>query len=169
MRNILVCAAAVGLLAMTACSSPSPRLNAPPHGKPETTSEMQSMYTHMTDNALLADMTVSDIHFLPHRALLSSLGEERLSRLALLMQAYGGTIRLSTNVTDEGLVDARINEVLEFLCQAGIDATAETVRLDMPGGRGLDATEVILIKTNEGTYRPEASGGSTGLGGQGEE
>lgn len=159
MRNLLACAVVAGLLA-AGCSSPPPRLNAPPHGTPETTSDLQDTYVHMTDNALLADMTVSDIHFLPHRALLSSLGEERLSRLALLMQAYGGTIRFSTNLVDEDLVSARIDQVLEFLCQAGIDATTETVQLGMPGGRGLDANEVILIKTYEGTYQPGASGGS---------
>ena len=163
MRYVLVWTAAAGLIC-TACNSPDPRLNAPPHGVAERTSAMRTMYTHMIDNALLANMTVCDIHFLPHRAMLSPLGEERLSRLASLMQAYGGVIRFDTEVEDDELTEQRITTIVDFLREAGIDTMTEVVRRDLPGGRKMDATEAILIKANEATYQPSGSSSSSSSG-----
>lgn len=161
MRSLLTCAAAL-CVACAACNSPSPRLNAPPHGVPEATSDMQGMYVYMTDNALLTDMCISDVHFLPHRAMLNTLGQQRLSRLASLLDAYGGEIRYSTNLDDEELIEARTGVITDFLCEAGIDVWAHLVSCDLPGGRGMDAREVILIKVNEATYQPGESGGESG-------
>ncbi len=159
MSKLLVCTVVLGA-ACAACNSPSPRLNAPPHGTAESSSEMQGTFVAMTDNALLADMTVSDIHFVPHRAILNSLGRERLSRLAALLEAYGGTIRFSTNVEEERLIRDRTEVIVAYLGEAGIATSADTVRRDLPGGDGLAAGEVIQIKTNEATYRPRKSTGS---------
>ncbi len=147
------------LILLCACSSPTPRLNAPPHGETENPSEMQALYTHMTDNALLADMNVSDVDFVPHRAILNSLGEERLCRLAGLMQEYGGEISYTPNETDQDLVDRRIDAILDYLAEAGLKATPRVVREGPPGGRGMDAREAILIKLLEGMYRPAQAGG----------
>jgi hypothetical protein len=153
MKHLLVWTAAAGLLC-AACNSPEPRLNAPPHGVPEETSKLQSMYHHMIDNALLAQMTVSDVHFLPHRAILNNLGEQRLSRLSSLMKSYGGVIRFNTALEDQALIDKRVEAVRLFLAEAGIDTSTEVLRHDLPGGPGIDATEAILIKANEATYKP---------------
>jgi hypothetical protein len=114
----------------------------------------------MTDNALLEDMTVADMHFVPQRALLNSLGEQRLERLALLLELYGGAIRFSTNETDEKLVAARLAEIRGYLCEAGVDTTEEAVALGQAGGRGLDAGQVLLIKANEGSYVPKKKSSS---------
>jgi hypothetical protein len=122
---------------------------------------MQGTLTYMTDNALLADMTVSDMHFLPHRAQLTDLGQQRLSRLASLLDAYGGTIRFNTALTDEELITKRTETIVDFLSEAGIDTTREVVKRDMPGGEGMQATEAILIKTNEGMYNPKQKSQST--------
>jgi hypothetical protein len=159
MKKLLVCTVVLGA-ACTACNSPAPRLNAPPHGTADSTSEMQSTIVAMTDNALLADMSISDIHFMPHRAILNGLGRERLSRLASLMEAYGGEIRFSTDSDDERLIRDRTEVVVAFLGEAGIATSADTVHRDMPGGTGMSAAEVILIKANEATYRPRKSGGA---------
>lgn len=140
------------------CPDPSARLNAPPHGVPERTSEMQGTFVYMTDNALLSDMSVSDIHFLPHRPQLSALGRQRLSRLASLMEAYGGTLRLSLERPEEDLAQKRLETVKNFLAEAGINTTSEVVRADLPGGRGMAATDAILIKVNEGSYKPKKDG-----------
>jgi len=154
MRRKVVCAAALSALLAAACNSPQPRLNAPPHGVAEKTSPMQTMYSHMVDNALLADMTVSDMHFLPHRAILNTVGQQRLSRLATLMDAYGGTIRFNTDEADAELVDARLAAIVAFLRDAGIDTSTEVVIHDLPGGSGMDAGQAILIKVHEATYKP---------------
>jgi hypothetical protein len=160
MTRLLVVTLALMLVA--GCNSPDARLNAPPHGQPYETADLQGTFTYMADNALLADMTVSDMHFLPHRAILNDLGVQRLSRLASLMEAYGGTIRLNTNLTDDDLIARRTNVLVDFLAEAGIDTTREVVGRDMPGGRGMHATEAVLIKANEGTYQPQKKGAQAG-------
>jgi hypothetical protein len=154
MHRPLVVAAGLTLLAV-GCNTPDARLNAPPHGTPYETTDTQGTFVYMVDNALLADMTVSDMHFLPHRALLSDLGRQRLSRLASLMEAYGGTVRFNTELTDEDLIAQRTEVIVDFLAGAGVDTTHEVVTRDMPGGKGMLATEAILIKAGEGTYQPK--------------
>jgi hypothetical protein len=155
MLRLLLASTIVVALVCGACQKPMSRLNAPPHGTAERASGLRAEYTHMVDNALLIDMTVSDVHFLPHRAALSSLGEERLSRLAALIELYGGTVRLSTNELDSKLLAERIDRVRSYLCEAGIDTTTEVVAPGQPGGRGMDAGQAVLIKANEGTYVPK--------------
>jgi hypothetical protein len=156
MQKLRLAPAIVGLICFS-CNSPAPRLNAPPHGTAERVSPMQSTLVEMTDNALLADMTVSDIHFRPGRAALNTLGQERLSRLASLLQAHGGYIRFYTQSVDQDLVQQRLATIREFLSQAGIDTAAEVVRQDLPGARGMEASEAILIKKTEGGYRQQSS------------
>ncbi len=163
MNRLLPGLFAAGLMC-GACQEPAPRLNMPPHGTEGKPAELQAEYTHMVDNALLTDMVVSDIHFVPQRAMLNSLGEERLSRLASLMELYGGTVRFSTYLTDEKLVAERIEQVRSYLSAAGIDTTTETVVAGVAEGRGMDAAQAVLIKANEGTYVPKKKGGpDTGL------
>lgn len=161
MRRLLLCSVIVGV-ACSACQKPAARLNAPPHGTCEEPSPLQEEFVQMVDNALLADMTVSDIHFVPQRAMLNSLGEERLTHLADLMERYGGTIRFSTDVTDKPLVEARTKSILTFLSTRGIDTLADTLVQDMPASTGMDAAQAILIKMNEATYHPKRSAGSSG-------
>lgn len=143
-----------------ACNSPQARLNAPPHGTPVETVDSQGTLVYMADNALLADMTISDMHFVPHRAILTSLGEERLCRLASLLEVYGGTVRFDSDLTDEELLAARTRAIRDFLAECGLDTTAQAVTVDMPGGEGLTAAEAVLIRLNEGMYRPQNSSSS---------
>ena len=158
MNRLLPSLLAVGLVC-GACQEPAPRLNAPPHGTEGKAAELQAEYTHMVDNALLIDMVVSDIHFVPQRAMLNSLGEERLSRLASLIELYGGTIHFSSDATDSKLVAERIEQIRSYLCAAGIDTTAETIVAGAAQGPGMDAAQAVLIKANEGTYVPKKKGG----------
>ncbi|MBL8881006.1 MAG: hypothetical protein JNG88_17970 [Phycisphaerales bacterium] len=156
--------AAIPIALMIGCHDPNARLNAPPHGEePTATNEMQGTYAYMQDAALLADMSISDMHFFPHRALLTSLGEQRLSRLALLVGEYGGSIRLSTDLGDSALINKRVDAVVAFLTEAGLEMTPQTVVQDVPGGRGLPAAEVLLIRANEGTYKVKKSSGPSTL------
>jgi hypothetical protein len=149
-------------LLCVACNQPQARLNAPPHGQPHETSDLQGTFVYMADNALLANMTVSDMHFYPHRPTLNTLGQERLSRLASLIEVHGGTIRFNTDVTDGELIQGRTDAILAFLAEAGLDTSGEILVEDHPGGRGMDAREVILIKLFEATYQPEASQDTAG-------
>lgn len=155
------------LLILGGCNKPAPRLNAPPHGEANETVESQGTLVYMNDTALLANMTISDMHFLPHRAQLNGNGLERLSRLAQLMQAYGGTIRYNTDETDETLLARRTDAVMQFLRETGLTTTSETLTRDLPGGKGMSATEAVLIKTHEATYNPKAKSGSASGGASG--
>lgn len=153
MRRLLIGTIAITILC-TACQGPKKRLNAPPHGPIADNSQLRPMIEHMVDNGLLADMTISDVHFLPHRARLNALGEERLARLASLMEEYGGEIRFNTDLTDDELIEQRTEAIVEFLAAAGLDTHMEVLVRELPGGRGMSATEAILIKLHEATYTP---------------
>jgi len=138
------------------------RLNAPPHGAGAPASGLAAQYAHMVDNALLEDMTIGDVHFVPHRAALNSLGEERLARLASLLETYGGTIRFNTDLTDEELIGQRVEQVRTFLRQAGVETARSLLKRDMPGGHGLPAGEAILIRargSGTGKQKKEAGAG----------
>jgi hypothetical protein len=149
-----------GLLA-AGCQTPSERLNAPPHGPSAHVADLRANFDGMTDNALLEDMAISDLHFVPHRAMLNGLGEQHLCRLAQLMETYGGTLRFNTDLTDDELIEQRTETIMSFLAEVGVDTSAEVLVRDLPGGRGMTATESILIKTNEGTYKPDDSEGGS--------
>lgn len=160
MKSLLPWTAALALLG-GGCHEPNDETAPPELQTAETKGNPEEPFIHMTDNALLADMTVSDIHFLPHRAALNSLGEQRLRRLATLMEQYGGTIRFDTGLTDKKLIEVRTEKVIAFLASTGLDTTREIVKQDLPGGHGMDANEVILIKIHEATYTPGKSGGGS--------
>jgi hypothetical protein len=156
----------VPVVMVLGCESPGPRLNAPPHGDAEEVSNLRDQYEHMIDNALLADMSVNDAHFLPHRPLLNSLGEERLARIAALIEMYGGEVRFNAADRDEKLIAARTNSIVEFLREQGVDVASDGVVMALPGGRGVDATQAIVIRAGEGTYKPKrGAGGSSSTGG----
>lgn len=151
-------ATAFSLVVFAGCNEPNQRLNAPPHGEPYQTADSQGTYVYMMDNAMLADMSLTDAHFLPHRAMLNNMGVERLSRMAQLIQAYGGTVRMNTDECEESLMNQRMQTVREFLTEAGVPASAQAVVCDMPGGAGMSATESMTIRANEGTYKSKAGG-----------
>lgn len=143
------------LLCCAGCETMSKRLNAPPHGVPQETSDLQGTFVYMQDNALLADMSVSDYHFLPHRATLTTLGKQRIERLASLIDAYGGTIRFNSDLADESQVRARTDAIVAYLAELGVDTSKPIVQRGNRGGEGLPAAEAILIKQHEGTFDPE--------------
>jgi hypothetical protein len=158
MRFLLVCTVAVSVVSF-GCQQPTARLNAPPHGVAERTSDLRPTFAHMMDNALMEDMTISDIHFHPHRDELNSLGKERLKRLAWIMNEHGGTIRFNTRTDNESRVERRADNVVIYLSELGVDTTRDVIRVDVPGGRGVDATRAILIKAKSDTLSGTAEGG----------
>lgn len=137
-------------------------MNAPPHGTAEEASPLRAEFVQMEDNALLADMCLTDVHFVPHRAMLNALGEARLARLAALLEVYGGSVRFSTDETDTKLTDERVARIREYLTEVGVDTSAERVAVGLPADRGMDATQAVLIKVNEGTFKPKKQSAGSG-------
>ena len=102
-----------------------------------------SHLTYMVDNAVLHDMSVADIHFIPHTGELSGVGEVRLNRLARLLNTYGGTLRYETLLDDEALVNQRLEHTREYLALTGCDMDRVEVAPMMSGGRGMPGDEAV--------------------------
>lgn len=147
MNRLTLCLFLIVATALTAgCYPAASRLNAPPQGESPRPSPLQEPYAYMVDNAMIADMAMADIHFVPHSAELNSLGARRLDRYAALLEIYGGTLHYDTGLTDEELVKARIGRMKDFLATTGIPADKIDVEEGLASGRGLIAPEAIVIR-----------------------
>ena len=129
------------------CASPLPdRLNAPPQGQPPAAHAMQEDYVHMVDNALLADMSMSSVHFVPHRAELNALGVRRLMRYASILKVYGGTLRYDGPEPDQELRENRLEQIRGFLAASGLEPDQFEVDQGMAGGAGMAAAESVDVR-----------------------
>jgi hypothetical protein len=121
-------------------------------------------YIHMIDNAILEDMALFDFHFVPNRARLNALGQQRVERLADLIELYGGQINLSSMESDETLLNARLAEVREYLSTCGADVGPDSVMLEQAGGRGISSKDAIFIRQARAFAAPTAGNQSQGMG-----
>jgi len=156
----------VSLLLMTGgCANPAPsRLNAPPQGQSQNQHPMQEDYVYMTDNALLEDMSISEVHFVPRTAELNALGVRRLIRMTKLLKTYGGTVFYDGSEPDKELRQSRTERIEGFLAASGLEPDQFTVEQGVAGGRGMDAPEAIDIR--EATRGPSANVAAGSTGGQ---
>lgn len=125
--------------------------------------EPREHFTNMADNAMLHDMSVADIHFVPHTAELSGTGAARLNRMATLLDAYGGTVRYDTLSTDEGMVQHRLEHVREYLALTGCDMGRVEIKAMISGGRGMSASKAIVVDAKGTTKGAEDGKATTGL------
>jgi hypothetical protein len=160
-RFIIPIATAACLTVVLGCYPPSSRLNAPPQGDTPRRSELQKPFIYMNDNAMLADMSLTDIHFVPHTAELNSLGAHRLDRYAQLLDTYGGTLRYDTELTDDELVAARMQHIKDYLATTNINPERVQVTRDMAGGKGMLAAEAIIVR-EASMASPDAKSGQSG-------
>lgn len=119
------------------------RLNAPPQGESETRPEWADYYTYHNDQGMLADMSIADIHFVPHSPELSGTGQARLARYAELLAARGGTVNYETPIEDDRLIRERLANARRFLVQALPGKQKIDVVPGLAGGRGMDAREAF--------------------------
>jgi len=152
----------LGMSAIAGCSKPHERLNAPPQGHTEYRNQLQEPYVYMADNAMLADMSMSPAHFVPHQTELNSLGARRLKRYAEILKIYGGTLRYDGTEESKKLTQDRIAQIRHFLLAEGLDASRVEVQADLAGGDGMNASEAILVR-QETTFKPgQTSSSSSG-------
>lgn len=139
-----------GLTLLTACwmyawwgcaANEYTRLNAPPQGEAPAHPEWVAYYEHHNDQGMLADMSIADIHFVPHSSCLSGVGKVRLERYAELLSADGGTLHYDTLLTDNTLVDARLKVAKDFLAEAAPGTRPIDVLVGIAGGRGMSNKE----------------------------
>jgi hypothetical protein len=147
-------------VAVAGCAEQSERLNAPPQGDTSRPSALQKNFSYMTDNAMLLDSSVADIHFEPHVAELSGLGVTRLTRMGELLSASGGIIRYETSSTDSELIEARLETVRTFLASSGFDTEKITVEAGMARSQTMTAPDAIKAK-GRATSKTEDAGGTS--------
>ena len=125
--------------------------------------EPREHFTYMADNAMLHDMSIADVHFVPHTTELSGTGAARLNRMATLLDTYGGIVRYETFNTDEEMVKHRLEHVREYLALTGCDMGRVQIKAMISGGRGLTASKAMMVDA-KGTAK-DAKGGkaTTGL------
>jgi len=147
------------LVAVVGCQKPQTATQIQLARMDESKRTFGKQFDQMVDNAILRDMSVADIHFIPHTNELSGIGVARLDRLARLLQVYGGTVRYETLIVDEKLIEQRLDHVKEYLSLAGCDMDRVDFAPMMSGGRGLPGGKAVEV-INRGT-----APGSQGAGG----
>ena len=100
-------------------------------------------FVNMVDNAILHDMSIADIHFVPHSNELSGTGVARLDRMAPLLNTYGGIVRYETVENDQEMIKARIDHVQEYLSVVGCNMENVLVKVMISGGRGMSAKRAL--------------------------
>lgn len=171
-------AAALFLPILWGCPPEPARLNAPPQGASIRQPEMHANFDYMQDQALMADLSIADMHFVPHTAELNGTGRARLERYAELLAGHGGTLTFDTSLTDSDLIAARLQTAETFVNEYVPDDSRIAVVSGLPGGRGMTADEAIVRRkqmmsrsaktnTSESDIVPLDISGGVGTGGSG--
>ena len=154
--NLLFGTALITLVA-GACQGPAKRLNAPPQGVSNQPHPLQADMTYMTDNAMLYDMCVVDIHFVPHTDEISSLGARRSVKkqwqAAWLLNAVG-CIDLTTLSGDDTpdrvrrLCAKALRPVSPEILE-GLGVPANAIRVGRERGLNTSKWEDFLMRTSD--------------------
>jgi hypothetical protein len=145
-----VVAGAVVVLAvgLVGCEKPweHGRLNAPPQGDGLAHPGWADYFVYHNDQGMMADMSIADIHFVPHSAELSGVGVARLERYAELLATTGGALRYDPAIRDVALISARVETAKALLAQAIPRSNLIDVVVGSAGGRGMGVAEASAGK-----------------------
>ena len=108
-------------------------------------SDCADWFDAQADNATLTSMAVADVHFVPYRAELNSLGRSHVTAIASYLDRYGGDVTLESQQADTVVTKQRLENVREFLVAQGLDPEQLTITTDLANGRGADANEATLF------------------------
>ncbi len=128
---------------------------------------MDERLVAMGDNAMLHDMAMAEINFVPHTTELNTLGEQRLERYARLLSDSGGTLNFQSSTTDKEFNEARVASITRFLAEAGIAQERITAQVGLRKSKSMGAEEAIQVR--ERAFSPDSEGltnlaGSSGFG-----
>jgi hypothetical protein len=167
MRNVLVMLGMV-LAAMSAgCRSHHKDADMDLHAQGiEEEKALRKNLDGMVDSALLQNMAIADIHFVPHTDELNSLGVKKLTQMARLVETYGGTIHYETQLRDPDLVNRRMVHARDYLTTTGIDISRLQINSGASRGRGMLASDAIAILRAESTSLGDDSETPAAGGGQ---
>lgn len=93
------------------------------------------------DQAMMADMSISDVYFLTNSAALSGAGEARLGRYAELLAGKDGQLNYDASITDKELIASRLETARCFLADATSSDHTIMVVQGLPGGRGMSGRD----------------------------
>ncbi|MBX3395012.1 MAG: hypothetical protein KF841_06555 [Phycisphaerae bacterium] len=143
-RGKLTLAASVMFLAFgSACNQDTETvsMNGPQTEDSPPQPALAEYFANHNDQGMMSDMSIADIHFIPHSPHLSGTGEVRLERYAELLASTGGVLHYDTNLQNSELLEARLAMAREFLAHATPGKNEIKVELGMAGGRGMTAAE----------------------------
>ena len=117
----------------------------PPIGRRVKDSPPSAHYSRQADNAILTSMTVADIHFVPYRPQLTSLGQSHLTAIASYLEQYGGDVTFDSQRAEPMVKEQRLETVRQFLLGQGLDPEQLTIVSGLGRGRGQDVGEAALF------------------------
>ncbi|NIA07215.1 MAG: hypothetical protein GWP14_06205 [Actinobacteria bacterium] len=117
----------------------------PPMARRAKDSYGAAYFDSQADNAILTSMTVADVHFVPYRAELNSLGRSHVTAIASYLERYGGDVTLESQQVDAVVTQQRVDNVRDFLVAQGLDPEQLTITTGLAKGRGQDAAEAVLF------------------------
>lgn len=161
------------LSALVGCESESHvQANAPPQGYAPEHPRITHYFVYHNDQGMMADLSIADMHYIPHTTELSGAGEARLGRYAELLAMSGGTIHYDTLITDEKLTGARLAVAKAFLADTVPGARPIDVVLGGARGPGMRAQEAAAgaavaeqPEQRGAAYHLTGSGGGSTSGG----
>lgn len=144
MNRICVAFCGLGFLISVGCErKQQTQMNAPPQGYAPESPASSDYYAYHNDQGMMADMSIADIHFIPHSSDLSGTGVARLERYAELLANSGGTLNYDTNLSDSMLIERRMSTAQTYLAKCMSNSKRVDIVLGMPGGPGMRAKESI--------------------------
>ena len=111
--------------------------------------------------AVVTQRVIYPYHFVVDSAKLNALGERDLDVLAGHFKENAGELRLRQIETPESLYKERVEAVLDFLDDRGVDSKSVQIVEDLPAGDGMASNEVLtrfvemLSTKEEATRRTE--------------
>ena len=117
----------------------------PPIGRRAQDSPPSVHFDTQADNAILTSMTVADVHFVPYRPQLNSLGRSHLTAIASYLDQYGGEVTFDSQRAAPIVKQQRLEAIRQFLLSQGLDPDQLTVTTGLARGRGQDANEAALF------------------------
>ena len=133
----------------------------PPMSRRAQDSDSAAFFDAQADNATLTGMAVADVHFVPYRAQLNSLGRSHVTAIASNLDRYGGEVTLESQQADAVVTQQRLEIVREFLVAQGLDPELLTIDTGLANGRGQDANEASLFYKNNLVPEGTSSAGSS--------
>jgi hypothetical protein len=141
-RVVRVGAAGLLLLAMAACHHAKPRL--------QDSRELDDWFVTTgreagVRQAIIAEHTLYDYHFVPDSARLNDLGQHDLCVLSEHFAQCPGALNVRQGRVSDALYRERLDTVRTELVKAGVNAERITLAGGLPGGPGLPGTRILYI------------------------